>query len=140
MQSRLNPYINYKGNARKAIEFYHSIFGGKLDITTFKEGGMPTDATNENNIMHAMLEADNGMVLMASDVPDSMQMEVKPGGNINLSLSGDNEAELTEYFNKLAQGGNVMEPLVKAPWGDTFGMVTDKFGALWMVNIAAKAA
>lgn len=139
MQSRLNPYINYKGNARKAIEFYHSIFGGKLDITTFKEGGMPTDATNENNIMHAMLVADNGMTIMASDTPEGM-MEYKAGNNISISLSGYNESELSGYYNKLSEGGTQVEPLVKAPWGDMFGIVADKFGIMWMVNIAAKAA
>lgn len=139
MQSRLNPYINYKGNARKAIEFYHSIFGGKLDMTTFKEGGMPTDATNENNIMHAMLVADNGMTIMASDTPEGM-MEYKAGNNISISLSGYNESELSGYYNKLSEGGTQVEPLVKAPWGDMFGIVADKFGIMWMVNIAAKAA
>ncbi len=139
MQSKLNPYISFQGNAREAIEFYKEVFGGKLDMTTFKEGGMETNASTENNIMHAMLVADNGMTLMASDTPEGM-MEYKTGTNMSISLSGDNEAELTGYYNKLAEGGTTVEPLVKAPWGDTFGMVADKFGIMWMVNIAGAHA
>lgn len=136
MQSKLNPYISFKGNARQAMEFYETIFGGKLDLTTFKEGGMSANQADDSQIMHAMLVADNGITLMASDLPDGM--DYNPGTNISISLSGDNEEELTGYYNKLAEGGTIAEPLTKAPWGDMFGMLADKFGVFWMVNIAGK--
>lgn len=139
MPSKLNPYINFNGNAREAMEFYQTVFGGKLDITTFKEGGLSEDASDENKIMHAMLVADNGITLMGADMP--AHVEYKSGSAINISLSGDNKAELTTYFEKLSAGGTIHEPLAKAPWGDTFGMCADKFGTEWLVNIAdAKAA
>ena len=83
--------------------------------------------------MHGMITADNGMVVMAADLPNSM--ELKPGNNFSISLSGSDETELSGYFEKLSAGGTVGEPLAKAPWGDTFGMFTDKFGIAWMVNI-----
>jgi PhnB protein len=67
-------------------------------------------------------------------------MEYKAGTNYSMSLSGDNEAELKGYFEKLLAGGNVTMPLEKAPWGDTFGMLTDKFGVSWLVNIAGQKA
>lgn len=140
MKSKLNPYISFKGNAREALEFYQSVFGGKVEMTTFKEGGVPSSPDDENQLMHGMLVAENDITLMASDVPDMSGQEYKVGTNINISLSGDNETELTDYFNKLADGGSVTQPLVKAPWGDTFGMVTDKFGIYWMVNIAGNKA
>jgi PhnB protein len=57
-----------------------------------------------------------------------------------MSLSGDNEAELRTYFMKLSAGGTVTMPLEKAPWGDTFGMCTDKFGVAWLVNITGPKA
>jgi PhnB protein len=88
--------------------------------------------------MHAMLEADNGIVLMGADTPKAM--EYHAGKNGSISLSGDNEAELTAYYKKLSAGGTIREPLRKAPWGDTFGMFTDKFGVDWMVNIAGRKA
>ncbi len=136
MQSRLNPYISFKDNTREAMEFYKTVFGGKLDQTTFKEGGMTNNPSDENKIMHAMLIADNGIVFMASDTPPGM--EHHSGSSINMSLSGDNEEELRGYWDKLAVGGTVTLPLEKAPWGDTFGMVNDKFGIAWMVNITGK--
>jgi PhnB protein len=137
MQTKLNPYISFQGNAREAMEFYESVFGGKLELTTFKEGGMPATPETENHIMHAMLVSDGGLTLMGSDAPEVGGYTYQKGTNISISLSGDNEAELTGYFEKLSAGGEVAEPLVKAPWGDTFGMVTDKFGIFWMVNITA---
>ena len=136
MQSKLNPYVNFKGDARKALEFYKTVFGGSLELTTYKEGGMTDHQAVPDQIMHGLLSTDNGMTLMCADTPDGMSYS--KGTNISLSLSGDNEAELTGYYNKLVDGGVVAEPLAKAPWGDTFGMVTDKFGIFWMVNIVAK--
>lgn len=134
MQSRLNPYLSFKDNAREAMEFYRSVFGGKLDVNTFAEFHASEDAAEADKVMHAALEADNGITFMASDTPNSM--EYKPGASISMSLSGDDQAELTGYFEKLsADGGTITMPLEKAPWGDTFGMCTDKFGICWMVNI-----
>jgi len=72
---------------------------------------------------------------MASDTPD--RMEIVAGNNITLTLSGDNEVELTGYFNGLSAGGTITQPLVLANWGDTFGMLVDKFGITWLVNISA---
>jgi len=138
MQTKLNPYINFKNNTREAIQFYQSVFGGKLTMSTFKEFQASQDPSEDNLIMHAELETENGMTLMASDTP--ARMEYRPGNNISLSLSGENEAELTAYFQKLSAGGTITMPLTKAMWGDTFGMCTDKFGVGWLVNISAPKA
>jgi PhnB protein len=135
MTSRLNPYLNFNANARDAMEFYQTVFGGKLDITTFKEG-MRDESENGDKIMHAALEADNGIMFMASDTPPGM--EIPSGTNISMSLSGDNEEELRGYWDKLSESGTVTMPLEKAPWGDTFGMLVDKFGINWMVNITGQ--
>jgi PhnB protein len=138
MQSRLNPYLSFRDNARAAMEFYKTAFGGKLTVSTFKEYKASQDPSEDNLVMHSQLEGDNGIVFMAADTPK--RMEFKPGTNMSMSLSGDNEAELTGWFNKLSAGGKIGEPLKKAPWGDIFGMFTDKFGITWLVNIAAKKA
>lgn len=137
MQSKLNPYISLQGNTREAMEFYQSVFGGKLDLSTFGESGMVPEGADPNGIMHAVLVADNGITIMAADSATGMRKLVE-GTNVSLSLSGDNEEELTAYYNKLVDGGKVEQPLEKAPWGDTFGMCTDKYGLFWMVNIAGK--
>lgn len=133
MQSKLNPYLRFKDNCREAMEFYKSVFGGKLEMHTFKEYHASQDPSEENNIMHAMLEADNGITFMAADTPSGM--EYRPGTNVSMSVSGNNDAELSSYFEKLSAGGTVKVPLTTATWGDKFGMLSDKFGIEWMVNI-----
>lgn len=138
MQSKLNPYLSFRNNARQAMEFYRSVFGGELTMNTFEEFNASEDPNEADKIMHAMLEAENGITFMAADTPN--QMEYHPGANISMSLSGDDENELSEYFQKLSVGGEITMPLEKAPWGDTFGMCTDQFGVAWMVNITGQAA
>ena len=136
MSSQLNPYLSFKDNARQAMEFYKTVFGGELTISTFKEFHASGDPSEDNKVMHAALKATNGILFMASDTPNHMKYE--PGSRISMSLSGDDQRELTGYFEKLAAGGTTVMPLAKAPWGDTFGMCTDKFGVPWLVNITAK--
>ncbi len=138
MPVQLNPYLHFRDNARQAMEFYRSVFGGKLTISTFKDFHASRDASEDSLVNHAVLEGDNGITFMASDTPN--RMEYKPGTSFSMSLSGDDEAKLKGYFEKLLAGGEVIMPLEKANWGDTFGMVIDKFGVAWLVNIAVQKA
>ncbi|GHA12365.1 VOC family protein [Devosia pacifica] len=134
MTSRLNPYINFRGQAREAMTFYHSVFGGQLNMNTFGEFEMAQQPDEADLIMHAQLDGENGMTLMGSDTPASIPLN--PGSTISISLSGDDESALRGYWEKLSEGGNIAMPLEKAPWGDSFGMVRDRYGINWMVNIA----
>ena len=133
MASRLNPYVNFDGNAREAMDFYKYVLGGELTISTFGEYGSD-DAAIADKIMHAQLENESGFALMASDTAPGMKHQ--PGTNITISLSGDDADELHGYWDKLAEGGTVTMPLEKQVWGDEFGMVVDRFDIPWMVNIA----
>jgi PhnB protein len=63
--------------------------------------------------------------------------EGTPGDNFSLSFSGDDSDTLTRYFEALGEGGKITQPLATQVWGDTFGMLTDKFGISWFVNISA---
>jgi PhnB protein len=132
MASRLNPYLNFNGNARQALEFYTSVFGGNLTLSTFAEFGM-ADAPVADKIMHGQLETDAGYTLMAADTPPGMEFNGIHG--FGVSLSGDDTDVLRGYFDKLSDGGTVTMPMQKQAWGDEFGMVTDKFGVPWLVNI-----
>jgi len=136
MSSRLNPYINFNGNARQAMEFYKDIFGGTLVMNTFGDYG--GDAAIADKIMHAQLEAGSGYTLMASDTPP--HLDYKPGNNISISLSGDDADELRGYWERLSEGGTVTNPLEKQVWGDEFGMCVDRFGIAWLVNISQPQA
>lgn len=138
MPVTLNPYLNFKDNARQAMEFYQSVFGGTLNAQTFQDFHASQDPSEDNLVMHSVLTGANGIEFMASDTPS--RMEYKPGSNFSMSISGDDEAALRGYFEKLADGGTITMPLEKAMWGDTFGMCTDKFGVSWLINITAPTA
>ncbi|MEU9885405.1 VOC family protein [Sphaerisporangium sp. NPDC051011] len=137
MTSRLNPYISFASEARQALEFYQSVFGGSLTLNTFGEAAGEHGA-DANGIMHGQLETASGYTLMASDTPPGMTRN--PGDNISISLSGDDADELRGYWEKLSAGGTVQVPLEKQMWGDEFGMCVDRFGIGWMVNITRPQA
>jgi PhnB protein len=132
MASRLNPYLNFDGDARQAMEFYKDVFGGELNVNTFGEFGNE-GSPGADKVMHAQLETASGFTLMASDTPPGMQRN--PGDSMSISLSGTDAGELRGYWEKLSDGGTVTMPMEKQMWGDEFGMCTDRFGVPWMVNI-----
>lgn len=135
MESKLEPYLSFNNNTRQAMEFYKTIFGGKLEFNTFKDFNASKDPSEDDLIMHSTLKAPNGISFMASDTPK--RIEFKPTAGFNMSLTGENEIELRNYFEKLANGGIITMPLEKAIWGDTFGMCVDKYGISWIVNISS---
>jgi PhnB protein len=134
MPTRLNPYLSFRDDAREAMEFYKSVFGGELNVNTFADFHASEDPSESDKVMHSQLEAPNGILLMGADTPNSM--EFQEGSNGSISLSGDDESELRGYYDQLAADGTVVMPLEKAPWGDFFGMCTDRFGVRWLVNIS----
>ncbi len=141
MAVRLNSYINFNGNAAEAVDFYASVFGGTVDMDTFRsftertpDSGMPVDPADMDKVMHAYIKGDHGIELMISDVAAGMQ-PVTAGSQVTLTLNGDDVAILKGYWDKLSEGGTITMPLNKAPWGDEFGLVTDKFGISWMFDI-----
>lgn len=136
MPSQLNPYLNFNGNARQALEFYQSVFGGNLNVSTFADLGRK-DSPDADRIMHGMLQTDAG-TLMAADV--TSEMEYHPISGCSLSLSGDDGDRLRGYWDKLSGSGTVTMPMEKQAWGDEFGMCVDRFGVPWMVDITQPQA
>jgi PhnB protein len=116
------------------MQHYEKVFGGNLVINTFGEFG-DAGGADPDGVMHAMLETDGGLVLMASDMPPGA--EHQGGQNISVSLSGEDAEELRGYWDGLSDGGTVTMPLERQMWGDEFGMCVDRFGIPWMVNITA---
>ena len=134
MSSLLNPYLHFDKNARAALEFYQSIFGGELEIATFGAYGSP-DAPEADLVMHGYLGAPNGFVLMGADTPPGM--EFQSGRGVTISLSGDDAEELRGYWRRLSEGGAIEVELAKQMWGDEFGQCVDRYGVAWLVNIRA---
>ena len=138
MASVLNPYLNFNGNARQALEFYNSVFGGNLNVSTFADFGTPKDAPDADKIMHGQLETSAGYTIMAADTPPGMEYQGMHG--FGVSLSGDDGDALRGYWEKLTASGTTTMPLQKQAWGDEFGMCTDQFGVPWLVNISQPKA
>jgi PhnB protein len=138
MASVLNPYLNFNGNARQALEFYNGVFGGNLNVSTFADFGTPKDAPDAGKIMHGQLETSAGYTIMAADTPPGMEYQGMHG--FGVSLSGDDGDALRGYWEKLTATGTTTMPLQKQAWGDEFGMCTDQFGVPWLVNISQPQA
>ncbi len=135
MSTKLNPYLGFRDTAKEAMEFYQSVFGGELTLSTFGDFQASQDPAEQGKIMHGMLVTESGLTLMGADTPNTVGY--MPGDNYSVSLSGEDEAELRRFWEGLSAEGTVTMPLERAPWGDIFGMCADKFGVSWLVNIAA---
>lgn len=138
MAVTLNPYLNFRTSTREAMEFYRSVLGGELTVSTFADYGMAQDPADADLVMHSQLTTPDGITLMAADVPS--HMDLAPASSVSVSLSGDDEARLRGFYEGLSAGGTILEPLTLAPWGDSFGMFVDRFGTSWLVNIAGTPA
>ena len=131
----ITPYLNFNGNGAEALQFYCKALDGKvLFQQTFGESpmGAKTPDEHKNRLMHASFECEAG-IFMASDSPPGF--ETKAGNNVSLSLQYDAPEQAEKFFNALAEGGSVMMPLQETFWALRFGMLTDKYGFIWMVNV-----
>lgn len=135
MNPTLTPYLNFMGQTAEAMKFYQSVLGGELNMQTYAQSGQSEKPEEKELIMHAELK-NGSLSFMSSD--GNAEHQVHMGDNIQMSIAGTDEALPTKYFNGLAEGGKVDMPLAKQFWGDTFGMLTDKFGVHWMINISAQ--
>jgi PhnB protein len=133
MPMLLNPYFSFRDTAEEAMTFYRSVFGGELSVSRFSEYGASDDPAEQDKVMHSMLTTGTGMVLMAADTPNSMDLAV--GDNVSVSVSGDDEPVMRGWWEALGAGGTVTMPLEEAPWGGLFGMCTDRFGIHWMLSV-----
>ncbi len=141
MTVALNPYLQFDGSAREAMEFYHRVLGGELSMMTFGEGMGETNPDQASKIMHSSLWVTQGVHLMASDVAPGMPMDVN--GTVSLSsddAAGGDAETLSSWWENLTEDAEVTMALEQAPWGDHYGQLRDKFGVRWMVNIPATQA
>jgi len=137
MSTLLNPYLNFRGEARAAMEFYHSVFGGDLTVSTFADfGGMGVPEDEQGNVMHAQLSGPDGLTIMGADVPSSMELAAGP--SFAVSLSGDDDTVLRGWWEALSEGAEIGQPLMDAPWGDAFGSLSDRYGVPWLINISPR--
>lgn len=127
----LKPYLQFDGNCREAMGFYKECFGGELQLMPVGESPVKDQmpAENHDKIMHASLTSEH-LTIMASD--DFDKSGVKHGNDISLALVCSSDEEIKRLYDSLSTDGQVIQPLVPAFWGGTFGIATDKYGYRWM--------
>jgi PhnB protein len=134
---KLNPYLNFAGNAEEAFQFYKSVFGGEFQsVVRFKDMPMPGAQTNkadENKIMHISLPVGE-QVLMASDAIGEWSGKFVVGTNTYITINPDSKEEADRIFKALSAGGKVEMPMGDQPWGAYYGSFKDRFGIQWMIN------
>lgn len=137
---KLNPYLNFDGNAEEAFKFYQSVFGGELSLQRMDQApGTESFTDNEKKrVMHVSIPLGDGQFLMASDIVPSLGHKLTVGNNNYISVAPDSREEADRLFNGLSKGGKVEMPMEDMFWGDYFGSFEDKFGIRWMINYNKK--
>ena len=133
---KLNPYLNFGGNAEKAFRFYQSVFGGELFVQKMSDvpGAENLSENEKDYAMHVSIPIGDGQFLMASDCLGSRGQKLNIGNNNYISITPDSREEADRIFNGLSAGGEIEMPMEDMFWGDYFGSFTDKFGVKWMIN------
>ncbi|MDA0637219.1 VOC family protein [Nonomuraea sp. MCN248] len=128
-------HLNFRGEARAALVFYRSVFGGDLAVVTYGDAGAVPDPAESGQVMWGQVVSGDGFHVMAYDVP--ARLPWKRGENaFFVSLRGQTAQEVTAYWEKLSAGAAVARPLAPAPWSALYGMLTDRFGVTWVVDVA----
>ncbi|WP_348798425.1 VOC family protein [Flavobacterium adhaerens] len=135
--AKINPHINFNGNAEEAFTFYKSVFGGEFTkIVRFKDLPtieFPLSENEANKIMHIALPI-GANVLMANDVPEILGRTNENENRSKISIQTESKEEASRLFNGLSVGGQIEMPIAESPWGSYFAMFRDKYGIEWMVN------
>lgn len=141
MGTSFSPYLHFHGNAAEAMATYGAIFGGSPDIVTFGQFG-GADPAIAGQVMHSSLRAGPGLLIMASDTPPETGAGYDVAGNTSVAVISDgsdpdDDAALTGWWDALSDGATIIAPLAETPWGGKFGMLIDRFGVRWMLDVAA---
>jgi PhnB protein len=142
-------HLNFRGTARQALEFYGTVFGGQVHATTYGDVGMPQDLPGADKVVFGQVSTEDGFRLMAYDVPGQDDRDAgaiagtttrENGATVTdrtffQSLRGQDLAEVAAYWDALSDGADIVEPLAASPWSPGFGMLTDRFGVTWVLDV-----
>ncbi|MBT2484232.1 VOC family protein [Microbacterium sp. ISL-108] len=145
------PLNNFRGTARQALEFYQSVFGGEVTVATYGDFGMPAGVPGVDKVVFGQIESADGIRLMAYDIPGHDESDAaatagstrrENGTTVTdrtffQSLSAPSLDELARYWDGLSEGADVIEPLAASAWSAGFGMLTDRFGVTWVLDVRA---
>lgn len=134
MTISVTPHLNFRGDARRALEFYRTVFGGELTIASYADMGH-TDPVTADHVAYGQVLADDGFRIMAYDAYPHLPWD-QGRDPFFVSVRGTDPAELQRYWDKLVDGAEVRQPLGPAPWAPLYGQLTDRFGVTWVLDIA----
>ncbi len=139
--ARINPHINFNGNAEEAFNFYKSVFGGEFSkimrLKDISSPEFPVAENDANKIMHIALPIGKN-VLIGNDIPEGMGQVNENENRSKISISAESREEAGKLFSGLSAGGTIEVPMSDSPWGSYFGMFRDKFGIEWIVEFDPK--
>ena len=148
MSIQTTTHLNFRGDARQALEFYQSVFGGHLVINTYADFGMPAEVPGADKVVFGLVAAENGFSVMGYDIPGQNEGGVAGGGSTRrennatitdqalfVSIGSDTLGELQGHWDALAVGATIVEPLAASAWSAGFGMLTDRFGVTWSASV-----
>lgn len=135
MSITTTTHLNFRDAARPALEFYRSVFGGRLVLFTYADAGNVPHPADAERITWGQVEADNGFRVMAYDVREDQTLD--PGDRaFFVSVRGADADEITTYWKGLSDGATVIEDLGPAGWAPLYGMLRDRFGVTWVLDVA----
>ncbi len=135
MTIKTTTHLNFRGQARAALDFYQSVFGGAVVVVTYKDANAVQDPGEADHVMWGQVTSDAGFAVMAYDVPS--RLSYAPGEiPVFVSVRGDNAEEIAGYWHKLSAGATVIQDLAPAGWSPLYGMLKDKFGVTWVLDVA----
>ncbi|TFB99271.1 MULTISPECIES: VOC family protein [unclassified Cryobacterium] len=153
MSITTTTHLNFRGDARAALEFYQSVFGGRVTIATYGDFGMPQDAPGAANVVFGQIETQAGFRVMAYDIAGqaggtagaaSVAGSTRRDNGVTItdqpffvSVRGETLDEVQGYWAALSAGASIVEPLAASAWSPGFGMLTDAFGVTWILDVAA---
>ena len=150
MSITTTTHLNFRGDARAALGFYQSIFGGDVSIATYGDFGMPKDAPGADNVVFGQVETADGFRVMAYDIPGQAGGSADAAGSTHrengvtitdqpffVAVRGETLDEVQGYWAALSVGASIVEPLAASAWSPGFGMLTDRFGVTWILDVAA---
>lgn len=133
------PHINLRGQARQALAFYQSVFGGEITMVTYAQAGNAADPADAEHIMWGQVTAPSGFRVMAYDVQAGKAFD--QGENAYyISVRGDDAAGITDQWNRLRQGASILQELGPAQWTPLYGMLKDQFGVTWILDVEVRPA
>jgi len=150
MTIQTTTHLNFRGDARAALEFYQSVFGGHIVVNSYADFGMPAEIPGADKVVFGLVAAENGFRVMGYDIPGESGGPLAGGGSTRrengttitdqalfVSISSETLGELQGYWDALAEDAIIIEPLAASAWSAGFGMLTDRFGVTWSVTVTA---